>query len=167
MIISKNYLSISTTLSFAGNIKIDAGQYNYDFQCKLPSGMPSSVEAETGHIRYLVRVVMDLQMWPNKEFVEPITIVKQLHLNEYPSMRVSSHLKIEFPFAFFLMESLNPRLSAKQKLSVTVRRFNEAKASLPMLFLLLLLLLLLLLATDANHRPSAGHRLCARPNNSR
>lgn len=64
------------------------GTYNYTFQCMLPHGLPTSVEGEYGHIRYTARVVLDIPLWPDKEFEVPFTVIKGINLNAIPALRV-------------------------------------------------------------------------------
>lgn len=58
------------------------------FQCMLPHGLPTSVEGEYGHIRYTASVVLDIPMWPDKEFEVPFTVIKGINLNAIPALRV-------------------------------------------------------------------------------
>lgn len=68
---------------------VQAGNYNYDFHCNLPAGLPTSLEADIGYIRYMARVVLDIPMWPDTEFNEVFTVIKPLNLNYDPTLRVS------------------------------------------------------------------------------
>lgn len=65
-----------------------AGVYNYEFHCNLPAELPTSMEGDTGHIRYLTRVVVDIPMWLDARFEEIFTVIKQLDLNSDPALRV-------------------------------------------------------------------------------
>lgn len=67
---------------------MDAGLYEYNFQCDLPSQLPTSVEGKYGHIRYTARVVLDIPMWPDTEFKERFTVIKPFDLNKDRSLRV-------------------------------------------------------------------------------
>lgn len=64
------------------------GTYDYTFQCMLPPGLPTSVEGNIGYIRYTARVVLDIPMWPDKEFDVPFTVIKAINLNAIPALRV-------------------------------------------------------------------------------
>lgn len=66
-----------------------AGAHTHSFQCLLPSTLPTSVEADDGHIRYSACVVFDEPMKSNAEFTETFTVVKPLDLNTLPILRVS------------------------------------------------------------------------------
>lgn len=61
----------------------------------LPAGLPTSVEANTGYIRYMARVVVDIPMAFDPEFEEIFTVIKAVNLNAIPALRV-----IDFPFVF-------------------------------------------------------------------
>lgn len=74
----------------SGEIRLQAGTQNYTFQCLLPAGLPTSVEHEVGHITYGARVVLDIPIWPDKEFKEHFTVIKPINLNVDPSFRVSN-----------------------------------------------------------------------------
>lgn len=73
--------------------------YNYTFQCMLPAELPTSVEGKIGYIRYTVRVVVDIPMWPDDEFKVPFTVIKAINLNVLPALRV-----IHFVFHFHPFE---------------------------------------------------------------
>lgn len=68
--------------------RIAPGSYIYSFQCMLPPELPTSVEANIGHIRYLARVVVDIPMAFDKEFEVPFTVIKAVNLNAIPALRV-------------------------------------------------------------------------------
>lgn len=72
----------------AGEIELQPGVYSYTFQCLLPAGLPTSVEATHGHIRYSATVNLDRPMWPDQEFEEGFTVLKPLNLNDQPHLRV-------------------------------------------------------------------------------
>lgn len=64
----------------------------------LPPELPTSVEGGIGYIRYMVRVVLDIPMWPDPEFEEPFTVIKAINLNAIPALRVIYSV---FPFINF------------------------------------------------------------------
>lgn len=51
-------------------------------------GLPTSLEAEYGHIRYMVNVVLDRPMWPDQEYECMFTVIKPVNLNLDRSLRV-------------------------------------------------------------------------------
>lgn len=51
-------------------------------------GLPTSLEAAHGHIRYVVKVVLERPIWLDKEFSEMFTVIKPLNLNLYPDLKV-------------------------------------------------------------------------------
>lgn len=71
-----------------GEIKIEPGTYNYSFEFMLPFNMPSTIEGKYGHIRYKIRVILNIPLWKNKVYTAPFTLMKALNLNDYPSLRV-------------------------------------------------------------------------------
>lgn len=64
------------------------GVYNHSFQCQLPAKLPTSVSGKHGYIKYGVRVVIDIAFWPNKEYDQPFTVIKEVNLNHDPGLRV-------------------------------------------------------------------------------
>lgn len=71
-----------------GEITVAQGEYNYTFETVLPMGLPTSVEAQNGHIRYGLQVVLDRPRWPDQKFEESFTVIKPLNLNNDISLRV-------------------------------------------------------------------------------
>lgn len=67
------------------------GDYKYSFHCNLPPGLPTSLEAETGYIRYKVRIVLDIALWPDQEYETIFTVIRPLNLNFDPALRVGNH----------------------------------------------------------------------------
>lgn len=51
------------------------GNYKYIFQCNLPTTLPTSLEGESGYIRYTACVYFDRIMWPDQIFEEPFTVI--------------------------------------------------------------------------------------------
>lgn len=81
--------------------------YNYTFEFILPSDIPSSIEGTHGHIKYSVRVILEVPGWLNtKDFYKEFTLIKALNLNEIPHLRVThpiylfNKLKINDLFLF-------------------------------------------------------------------
>lgn len=88
----------------AGELTIQPGTYDYQFDILLPVGVPTSLEAQNGHIRYGLQVVLDRPRWPDQKFEESFTVIKPLNLNSDFSLRVSSSYftsidRTRFPFA--------------------------------------------------------------------
>lgn len=53
-------------------------------------GLPTSIEASIGYIRYGVQVVMDRKRFsPDQKFAETITVIRPLNLNYDSVLRVS------------------------------------------------------------------------------
>lgn len=55
----------------------------------LPLGVPTSLEAQIGHIRYGLQIVLDRPRWPDQKFEETFTVIKPLNLNNDLTLRVS------------------------------------------------------------------------------
>lgn len=60
---------------------IQAGAYNYKFECKLPPDLPSSIEGRIGWVRYIVRVIIDNTVLTNEIFKRALNIIRPLDLN--------------------------------------------------------------------------------------
>lgn len=84
-------------LFFVEDTNVPAGQYQYNFHCNLPAGLPTSLEGDVGYIRYRVRVVLDIPLWPDEEFEDIFTVIKPLNLNYDSTLRV----RIYFEFCSF------------------------------------------------------------------
>lgn len=65
------------------------GMYEYRFQNFLTQHLPSSMEGQYGSIRYKVSVIIEMpNLWPNKKFKTPFTVIQALDLNRDPLLRV-------------------------------------------------------------------------------
>lgn len=71
-----------------GEMKLAPGTYNYNFQCMLPHGLPTSVEHDVGHIAYGANVILNIPLWMDKEFKEHFTVIKTINLNADRTFRV-------------------------------------------------------------------------------
>lgn len=72
-----------------GDVTVEPGSYSYNFHCNLPTNLPSSLEAQNGHIRYTVRVVLDRPiLHMNQQFAKLVTVIKPLDLNAEPALQV-------------------------------------------------------------------------------
>lgn len=70
---------------------LEPGEYNYDYQIRLPTGLPTSVESQIGYIRYGLQVVLDRPRFlPDQKFAETFTVIRSLNLNYDITLRVSS-----------------------------------------------------------------------------
>ncbi|XP_055296096.1 arrestin domain-containing protein 1-like isoform X2 [Sitodiplosis mosellana] len=70
-----------------GELTIEPGTYTYAFQVFLPLGVPTSLEAQHGHVRYGLQVVLDRPRWPDQKFEETFTVIKPLNLNHDLTLR--------------------------------------------------------------------------------
>lgn len=75
-------------IEFIGEVRLVPGEYNYTFNTMLPHQLPTSFEGDYGHIRYTASVVLDIPMWPDKEFEVPFTVIKPINLNADPALKV-------------------------------------------------------------------------------
>lgn len=83
-----------------GEIQLQPGSYHYSFQSYLPPQLPTSFEGDYGYIRYNACVVLDIPMWPDKEFETIFTVIKAINLNADPTLRVI------YSFLFLLLISV-------------------------------------------------------------
>lgn len=60
---------------------MQAGTYNFNFDCMLPSDLPSSIEGRIGSVRYVVRVIIDNTVLTNEIFKRALNIIRPLDLN--------------------------------------------------------------------------------------
>lgn len=83
-------LFFSSSLSCeTGELALHPGVYRYNFHIQLPFGLPTSIEAQVGHIRYGLQVVLDRHRWPDQKFEETFTVIKPLNLNYDTTLRVN------------------------------------------------------------------------------
>lgn len=68
---------------------LERGTFKYTFQVQLPFGLPTSLEAQCGHVRYGMQIVLDRPRWPNQKFEETFTVIKPLNLNHDLTLRVN------------------------------------------------------------------------------
>lgn len=80
-----------------GELHLDPGEYNYNFQVQLPMGIPTSLEAQIGHIRYGLQVVLARPLWPDQKFEKTFTVIKPLNLNHDITLRVNNFKMKYFP----------------------------------------------------------------------
>ncbi|XP_055306658.1 arrestin domain-containing protein 17-like [Sitodiplosis mosellana] len=66
----------------SGSIELQPGTYKFTFEFTLPHQLPSSIEGDCGHIRYVAKVVCDMPMWVDKKFEEPFTVIRPTNLRE-------------------------------------------------------------------------------------
>lgn len=90
-----NLKKICSKLKIA-DIKVEPGNYKYNFQCNLPAELPTSVEGGYGYIRYTARVVLDIPLWTDTEFKERFTVIKPLDLNQDPALHVITKISNDF-----------------------------------------------------------------------
>ena len=74
----------------AGDVTLQPGTYEYNFQSELPLTLPSSLESDRGWVRYTATVVMDIPLARDDKFEADFTVLKKLNLNLLPRFSVSS-----------------------------------------------------------------------------
>ncbi|KAL8563916.1 hypothetical protein ACOMHN_049572 [Nucella lapillus] len=68
-----------------GADEMGRGLYNYPFSFVLPQGIPSSFEGgHTGHVRYVVKGVIDRRFRFDYTVQQPFTVIRDLDLNQRP-----------------------------------------------------------------------------------
>lgn len=70
-------------------MEIPSGSHTYMFAVKLPLNLAASMEANFGHIRYIIKAFIDAP-WKCEEFKLPFTVDRHVDLNEYPKLRPAS-----------------------------------------------------------------------------
>lgn len=71
-------------------LHLEPGEYKYDYQLQLPTGLPTSIESQIGYIRYGVQVVLDRPRFsPDQKFAKNFSLIKPLNLNHDITLRVS------------------------------------------------------------------------------
>lgn len=65
------------------------GLHDYEFEYLLPNSLPTSFEGKRGYIRYTVKCVIAIRIWPDEVLNEPITVIREFDLNSYPEFRVT------------------------------------------------------------------------------
>lgn len=84
---------IGVCLILGNQIEILPGVHTYNFSCMLPQMLPTSFEAKFGHIRYLVKLVMDRPFKFDLTYTVAFTVLKQLDLNyENPALRIPTKM---------------------------------------------------------------------------
>ncbi|CAL7934306.1 unnamed protein product [Xylocopa violacea] len=69
--------------SSTSQMNIPVGSHRYPFMFQLPYNIPSSFEHNNGHIRYVVKAVIDRPWAFNHECKVAFTVVSSLNLNEH------------------------------------------------------------------------------------
>lgn len=72
---------LNIQFDLAGKVDMQAGTYNYSFECMLPSDLPSSIEGRNGSVRYFVRVIIDNTVLTNEIFKKTLNIIRPMDLN--------------------------------------------------------------------------------------
>lgn len=76
--------------SLKDEMHLEPGEYTYDYRIRLPVGLPTSIEAQCGYIRYGLQVVLDRPRFSSdQKFAETFTVIRPLNLNYDISLRVS------------------------------------------------------------------------------
>lgn len=74
---------------FLGESRLEEGEHVYPFSVSLPINLPSTFHGEFGHVRYVVKVVIDIPWGKDKELEKTFEVVAPLNLNDEPFLAVS------------------------------------------------------------------------------
>lgn len=121
-------------------IELMPGLHRYQFSCMLPPLLPTSFEAEHGHIRYTVKVVLERSWKFDLTYVIAFTVVRPLDLN-YESPMLRNPIKMEisktFSFGFFKSDPLLMSVSiqcsgfvAGQPVNVAIEINNQSRIAI-------------------------------------
>ncbi|XP_034185991.1 arrestin domain-containing protein 17 isoform X1 [Osmia lignaria lignaria] len=99
-----------------GEIEIQSGEHKFPFQCVLPTNIPSSFEADFGHVRYTVKVTLDRPWKFDQEVKSPFTVVSPLDLNQ--EQRASESVREEMSKTFCCLCCGTPPLTVNYSLPV-------------------------------------------------
>ncbi|XP_058825945.1 arrestin domain-containing protein 2-like [Topomyia yanbarensis] len=80
----QDFMKFTTYLAGSANgstIELPPGTHTYTFSCVLPPNLGTSVEADHGHIRYTLKVVMERPWKLNKSYKMPFTVMQPVDLN--------------------------------------------------------------------------------------
>ncbi|VVC26826.1 Arrestin-like, N-terminal,Immunoglobulin E-set,Arrestin C-terminal-like domain [Cinara cedri] len=75
-----------TLVGGGGESKLEEGEHVYPFNISLPHQLPSTFNGEHGHVRYSVKVVIDIPWGKDKEKETIFEVISPLNLNDEPSL---------------------------------------------------------------------------------
>lgn len=81
----QDYMHSTTYLAGSkdgNNIDLLPGIHTYRFSCALPPNLVTSLEAEHGHIRYTVKVVLERSWKTDHSYKVAFTVLRHVNLNE-------------------------------------------------------------------------------------
>lgn len=93
---SSNFHVIGTPSG--SEIELPAGEHRYPFSCSLPPNLPSSFEADYGHVRYTVKAIIDRPWKFDHEVKAAFTVIAPLDLNQEP--RAAEPIKLDMTKTF-------------------------------------------------------------------
>ncbi|XP_058455955.1 arrestin domain-containing protein 3-like [Malaya genurostris] len=64
------------------------GMHTYRFACVLPSNLVTSIEAEHGHVRYTVKVILERSWMMDKSYKVAFTVLRHIDLNQEYDVRL-------------------------------------------------------------------------------
>ena len=136
---------INTVFYLAGGIhgstiELMPGLHRYQFSCMLPPMLPTSIEAQHGHIRYVVKVVLERSWKFDLTYTTAFTVLKQLDLNyENPTLRnpIKMEINKSFSFGFFKSDPLLMSVSipysgfvAGQPVNIEIEINNQSRVAI-------------------------------------
>lgn len=106
----------------------------------LPPLLPTSIEAQHGHIRYVIKVVLERSWKHDLTYSTAFTVLKPLDLNyESPMLRNPTKMEIKkiFSFGFFKSDPLHMSVNipfsgfvAGQPVNVTIEINNQSRIAI-------------------------------------
>lgn len=81
----QDYMNSTTYLAGSrdgNNIDLLPGIHTYRFSCVLPTNLVTSLEAEYGHVRYTVKVILERSWKVDHSYKVAFTVLRHVNLNE-------------------------------------------------------------------------------------
>ncbi|XP_053695068.1 arrestin domain-containing protein 4-like [Sabethes cyaneus] len=86
-------------------LEIPPGSHTFKFACPLAATLPTSFEGQYGHVRYTITVVVERPSRQNTSYREGFTVLRQVNLNEHPSLWEAKKLELSKQFGWWIFKS--------------------------------------------------------------
>ncbi|XP_058825944.1 arrestin domain-containing protein 4-like [Topomyia yanbarensis] len=86
-------------------LEIAQGTHVFKFVCALPDTLPTSFEGQYGHVRYTITICVERPTQQNTIYREAITVLRQLNLNDDPTLRGMKKLELSKQFGWWVFKS--------------------------------------------------------------
>ncbi|XP_055550746.1 arrestin domain-containing protein 4-like [Wyeomyia smithii] len=86
-------------------LEIPPGSHTFKFACPLPVTLPTSFEGQFGHVRYTITVVVERPTYQNTSHREGLTVLRQVNLNDEPSLWDAKKLELSKQFGWWIFKS--------------------------------------------------------------